>query len=167
MEAQGGKFLTFTLANEVYGIPIKKVKEIIGIMEITNIPKTNECVKGVINLRGKIIPIIDLRLKFGMEEKPYTERTCIIVIEIFLSGIQKLIGVVVDAVAEVLNIQSGEIEPSLEYETQIGDNFLTGIGKVKEKIVLILEIEKILNVAEIISIKKEQAALGEPLNNIV
>ncbi len=105
MELHSGKFLTFVLGNETYGIPIKKVKEIIGMMEITHIPKTQGYIKGVINLRGKIIPLMDLRLKFGMEEIPYTDRTCIIVIEIDKGENRRLAGLVVDTVAEVLNIQ--------------------------------------------------------------
>ena len=158
MEAHGGKYLTFTLDKEVYGIPIKKVKEIIGMMEITHIPKTQHYIKGVINLRGKIIPLMDLRLKFGMEEKAYNDRTCVIVIEVHLSEFQRLVGVIVDAVAEVTYIQGSEIEPPPQYEAQIEGDFLTGLGKLKDKVILIVDIEKVLSNEEIALLKKDLAA---------
>ncbi|MCK7467721.1 MAG: chemotaxis protein CheW [Desulfosudis oleivorans] len=116
MEAQDGKHLTFSLGNEDYGLPILQVREIIGMMEITHVPKTPEFIKGVINLRGKIIPIMDLRLKFGMKSIDYTERTCIIVVEIKINEIKRLMGVVVDMVSEVVNINQNEIEPPLNTE---------------------------------------------------
>lgn len=155
MEIQGGKHLTFVLNNESYGIPIKKVKEIIGIMDITHIPKTPSYIKGLINLRGKIIPVIDLRLKFGMEEKPYSERTSVIVIEIITHEIQRLVGIIVDTVAEVLLIQDTEIEPTPQYESRIEGEFLPGIAKLKDRVVLIVDIEKILSNEEIASLKKD------------
>ena len=104
-----GKYLTFFLVGEEYGIGILKIKEIIGMMSITTVPQTPEFVKGVINLRGKVIPVIDLRLRFAMEENDYTERTCIIVVEIGTQADTVQIGIVVDAVSEVLNIKSDEI----------------------------------------------------------
>lgn len=155
MEIQGGKFLTFLLGEEVYGLPIKKAREIIGLMEITHIPKTQRYIKGVINLRGKIISIIDLRLKFGMEGKAYNDRTCIIVIEVGAENNLRLVGVIVDAVSEVLNIQKNEIEPAPEYEAQIERDCLIGLGKMKDKVIMLLDIEKILNLEGLFMIKKE------------
>jgi purine-binding chemotaxis protein CheW len=165
MEIHGGKFLTFLLGKEVYGLPIKKAKEIIGMMEITHIPKTQGYIKGVINLRGKIIPIVDLRLRFGMEEKTYTDRTCIIVIEVNATETMRLVGMAVDAVSEVVNIQKSDIEPPPQYDAQIEGDFLSGLGKTKEKVIMILDIEKILNREELSSIKHEitsqkEAAVG-------
>lgn len=154
MEVQEGKYLTFVLGHEEYGIPIQKVKEIIGMMEITNIPKSPGFIKGVINLRGKIIPIMDLRLKFGLEKKEYTERTCIIVVEVIIEKTKRQMGIVVDTVSEVVNVQKGEIEPPPEYGNHSSVEFLTGLGKVKGKVILLLEIEKILNTEEA-SILKE------------
>ena len=110
MADREGKYLTFSLAEEEYGIGILKVKEIIGMMPITTVPRTPIFVKGVINLRGKVIPVVDLRLKFGMEESAYNERTCIIVVETKGKGVSVLIGIVVDAVSEVLNIKGNDIE---------------------------------------------------------
>jgi purine-binding chemotaxis protein CheW len=155
MAIAGHKFLTFLLGREIYGLPIKKAKEIIGMMEITHIPKTQSYIKGVINLRGKIIPIVDLRLRFGMVEKEYSDRTCIIVIEVNANETQRLAGIVVDTVSEVVNIQQGEIEPSPEYDAQIEGNFLTGLGKMKDKVILILDIEKILSREELAHLKPE------------
>jgi purine-binding chemotaxis protein CheW len=154
METQGGRYLTFLLDAETYGIPIKKVKEIIGMMEITHIPKTRNYIKGVINLRGKIIPLMDLRLKFGMMEKPYTERTCIIVIEVNSAEKQRLVGIVVDAVSDVVKIQKGEIEATPEYNAENDGDFLVGIGKLKDKIILILDIDKILSHDEITCLER-------------
>ena len=105
-----GKYLTFSLAGEEYGIGILKVKEIIGMMAVTAIPQTPGYVKGVINLRGKVIPVIDLRLKFALESEPYTERTCIIVVDVRTGNKVMQMGIIVDAVSEVLNIRAGEIE---------------------------------------------------------
>ena len=153
MEIQGGKFLTFTLGNEEYGIPIQKVKEIIGIMDITNIPKTPLFIKGVINLRGKIIPVMDLRLKFGLDEKAYNQRTCIIVVEISITENKRMMGIVVDTVSEVVNIQNSEIEPPPQYSAHDDNEFLTGMGKVKGKVILLLEIEQVLTSEELVLLK--------------
>ena len=154
MEIQGGKFLTFALGNEEYGIPIQKVKEIIGIMDITCIPRTPRFIKGVINLRGKIIPIMDLRLKFGLEEKEYSQRTCIIVVEIIVAEAKRQMGIVVDTVSEVVNIQKGDIEPPPQYGTNLDTKFLTGMGKVKGKVILLLEIEEVLSSEELVLLKE-------------
>ena len=116
MEQLGGKYLTFSLSREEFGIPIQKVKEIIGMMEITAIPRTPPFIRGVINLRGKIIPLMDLRLKLGLPEKAYSERTCIIVVEVAAEekGIRTM-GIVVDMVSEVVNVSEGEIERPPQY----------------------------------------------------
>jgi purine-binding chemotaxis protein CheW len=152
MELQDGKYLTFSLKKEEYGIPILKVKEIIGMMEITDVPKTPNFIKGVINLRGKIIPVMDLRLKFSMEEKEYNERTCTIVVDININQIKSLMGIVVDTVSEVVNISKNEIEPPPQYSGRIEDEFLIGMGKVKGKVVMLLNIEKVINSEELVEL---------------
>lgn len=154
MENSGGKYLTFVLAKEEYGIPILKVREIIKLLEITAIPKTPGYIKGVINLRGKIIPIMDLRLKFGIEEKEYNERTCIVVVEISLNDTRKLMGLIVDTVSEVANLTGDQIEPPPEYGNQNNQGFLTGVGKVKERVILLLDIERILSREESILLRE-------------
>jgi purine-binding chemotaxis protein CheW len=145
MEITGGKFLTFLLGCEEYGIPIQKIREIIGIMDITSVPRSPAFIKGVINLRGKIIPVMDLRLKFELAEKEYTQRTCIIVVELEFAGMTRLMGIVVDSVSEVVNIQKSDIELPPQYGSLVDTAFLTGMGKVKGKVVLLLDIEQVLN----------------------
>jgi purine-binding chemotaxis protein CheW len=140
--AQPGKYLTFLIGKEEYGIPILKAKEIIKMMDITSIPKTPPFMRGVINLRGKIIPIIDLRLKFRLEAKEYTERTCIIVVELLLGQTKRQMGIVVDTVSEVINFPKNDLEPPPQYGTQLETGYLTGMGKIKDKVVLLLDIEK-------------------------
>ncbi|TYQ16669.1 UNVERIFIED_CONTAM: purine-binding chemotaxis protein CheW [Acetivibrio alkalicellulosi] len=159
MEQEGGKFLSFLLEDEEYGISIHKVKEIIGIMDITAIPKTPEFIRGVINLRGKIIPVLDLRLKFGLNEMEYNQRTCIIVVEVYFSGSSRLMGIIVDTVSEVVNIQKGEIEPPPQYDSRVEEGFLTGIGKIKDKVVLLLEIEKVLGSEDLVVLNEKQEAM--------
>lgn len=144
------KLLTFSLGGEGYGVSILKVKEIIGMMEITPVPKTPEFIKGVINLRGKIIPVMDLRVKFGMESEEYDERTCIIVAEVLIKGVQKLLGVVVDTVSEVVTISDDQIEPPPEYGTAIEHNSILGIGKIKDRVVIILDIDEVFICDEIV-----------------
>jgi len=146
------KLLTFSLASEGYGISILKVKEIIGMMDITPVPRTPEFIKGVINLRGKIIPVMDLRIKFGMSEQEYDERTCIIVVEVLMNGVQKLIGVVVDMVSEVVTVSNEQIEPPPEYGTSAGHNAILGIGKIKNKVVIILDIDEVFVCDEVVKI---------------
>ena len=150
------KYLMFFLENEYYGLPILKVNEIIGLMEVTSIPKTPDFIKGVINLRGKIIPVMDLRLKFNMEERPYDEQTCIIIVEIPISGKIQFVGLVVDKVAEVVNINNSDIELPPQYGEEQDLGFLTGIGKVKEKVVMLLDIQLIINCHEVINFVMEK-----------
>ena len=135
-----GKYLTFVLGSEEYGIEIIKVREIIGIMDITTVPQTPDYMKGVINLRGKVIPIIDLRLKFSMQEEEHTQETCVIVVEVNNTQI----GIVVDSVSEVQDINGSEIEEPPDLGQGIDTNFIIGMGKVKEKIIILLDIEKVL-----------------------
>ena len=129
------------LGDEEYGIDITKVKEIIGVMSVTHIPRTPPYVKGVINLRGKVIPVVDLRLKFGMPEIPHTRETVFIVVEV--SG--ALVGIVVDTVREVLNIHGEEIEPAPQFGARLNTEFILGMGKVQGKVKILLDIEKALS----------------------
>ncbi len=145
MKAAEGKYLTFNLKNENYGIPLGIVKEIIAILPITEVPKTPDYIKGVINLRGKIIPIMDLRIRFGLEEKEYNERTCVIVVELKNGEIKRHTGIAVDAVAEVLEIKEAEIEEAGYSEDSEEGEFIIGMGKIKEKVVMLLDVEKILS----------------------
>ena len=140
-EVTEGKFLTFILGSEVYGIEILKVREIIKLMDITAVPRTPDYLKGVINLRGKVIPIVDLRSKFSMPEIEHTQETCIIVAEVN----QTSIGIIVDSVSEVSNINSEEIEEAPHLGQDIDTDFILGLGKTKERIVILLDIALVLS----------------------
>ena len=155
-EKREGKHLIFQLEERGYGIPILTVNEIIGIMDITPIPRAPGFIKGIINLRGKIIPVMDLRLKFGMLEKAYDEQTCIIIVNVVFENFVKQIGVVVDIVSEVVDIPASEIEPPPKYGTQREEDFLNGIGKVKDKVVMLLDIEKVIYSEEIVKLLSEK-----------
>ncbi len=143
-----GKYLTFSLAEEEYGIGILNVKEIIGLMPITSIPKAPDYVKGVINLRGKVIPVVDLRRKFVMEEKGYTERTCIIVVEIAGPSGPVLVGLVVDSVSEVLNIKAAELEDTPNFGANLDTGYILGLAKANGGIKILLDIEEVVDFQE-------------------
>lgn len=144
------KLLSFGLGKEEYGLDILAVREIIGLIDITPLPRTPEYVKGVINLRGKIIPVIELRTRFGMPSVSYTEETCIIVVDVPTEGDSesRLMGVVVDTVREVLDIPTSAIEPPPEFGCSIPMDYITGIGKVKEKVVVMLDTTKVMSPAD-------------------
>lgn len=145
---RAGKFLTFTLADEEYGIGILKVKEIIGMMEVTDVPRTPVFVKGVINLRGSVIPVIDLRLKFGLDEVQATERTCIIVVEISSGDSVIQTGIVVDSVSEVLNIRAEDIENAPSFGAAVDTEYILGMAKMDGQVKILLEIDKVLSQSE-------------------
>ncbi|MBN1468216.1 MAG: purine-binding chemotaxis protein CheW [Fusobacteriaceae bacterium] len=149
MKEIDGKYLTFLLEKEIYGISIKSVKEINAMMNITPVPNMPDYMKGVINLRGKIITVMDLRLRLGMEEKEYSERTCIIIVEVEGQKGKKKIGIVVDSVSEVSDIKSSELEDFEDDYSKVGDLFVEGIAKTKSKIIILLDITKIVNNIEI------------------
>ena len=154
MADREGKYLTFSLAEEEYGIGILKIKEIIGMMSITTVPQTPEFVKGVINLRGKVIPVVDLRLRFGMESMDYTERTCIIVVEIEGESGVVLIGIVVDAVSEVLNIKGEDVEETPTFGTKLNTDYILGMAKMEGGVKILLDIDRVLSNEEIAVLEK-------------
>jgi purine-binding chemotaxis protein CheW len=145
----GGKHLTFKLENEEYGIEILKIKEIIGIMPITTVPQTPDYVKGVINLRGKIIPVVDLRMMFGMATLDYSDRTCIVVVEIQRLAETVFVGLVVDEVSEVVNLNREDIEDSPEFSVDLDTNYILGLAKTEGGVKILLDIEGTLNTEEI------------------
>lgn len=145
--ALGGKYLTFLLAGEEYGLEILKVREIICIMDITSVPQTPDFVRGVINLRGKVIPVIELRSQFGLPAIEYTQETCIIVVDV---GVP--MGIIVDAVQEVHDIPSGEIEPPPKLGASVDTTFILGMGKVEGAVKILLDIESVLNSEELVQL---------------
>ncbi len=144
-----GKYLTFSLDKEEYGIGILKVKEIIGMTPITMIPRMPPYIKGVINLRGKVIPVIDLRLKLSMNEAEYSERTCIIVVEISGASGQVLIGVIVDSVSEVLNVKEADIEDTPAFGARLNTEYILGMAKTGGRVKILLDIDRILSKQEV------------------
>ncbi len=134
--------MTFSLGEEEYGIPISKVKEIIEILDITPIPQTANFVKGVINLRGKILPVIDLRQRFLMEPKEYDKSTCILVVETEHATGQRMLGIVVDAVSEVVTLDEEHIGPAPAYN-EVQNKYVANIGKIKDKVIILLDIKDI------------------------
>ncbi len=149
-----GKYLTFSMADEEYGIGILKIKEIIGMMPITTVPQTPEFVKGVINLRGKVIPVVDLRLRFGMESIDYTDRTCIIVVEIEANTGTVQIGIVVDAVSEVLTIKGEDIEETPTFGAKLNTDYILGMAKMEGGVKILLDIDRVLSAEDISLLEK-------------
>jgi len=140
-----GKYLTFALGPEEYGLEILKVREIIGYMDITAVPQTPPHVKGVINLRGQVIPVIDLRTKFGMETANVTEQTCIIVVETSRDHRNFSTGIVVDRVQEVLDIAGENIEEAPQFGSSVNTDFILGMGKIGESVKILLDIDEVLS----------------------
>jgi purine-binding chemotaxis protein CheW len=149
----GVRFLSFVVCGEEYCIDILLIREIMGMTEITYIPQTPDFIKGVINLRGKIIPIIDLRLKFDLPFKEYTARTCIIVVELIFDGEQTLMGIVVDSIQEVISIPEEKISKVPYINAKIKSEYITGIAETGDTIKILLDINKVLTEEEFVLLK--------------
>lgn len=147
-QARAGKYLTFRLARETYGVEVLKVREIIRLMEITSVPQMPPYIKGVINLRGKIVPVVDLRLKFGMPQGEATDHTCIVVLQVTQSsGVKANIGVIVDGVEEVVQINAADIEDVPDFGSQLNADYLLGMAKIKGRVKTLLDIDRMLAAA--------------------
>ncbi|MCG8338899.1 MAG: chemotaxis protein CheW [Proteobacteria bacterium] len=147
--AETNQYLTFQLSEEIFALDIAKVREVLEYTKVTKVPQTPEMMIGVINLRGSVVPVIDLRLKFGMGMSERTVNTCIIIIEVSIDGEINLIGALVDSVKEVMDMDSDHIEPPPKIGTQLNTEFIKGMGKQNEQFVIILDIEKIFSVDEL------------------
>ena len=143
-----GKYLVFHLGEEEYGIQVQKVREIMGVQDITQVPQTPPHVKGVINLRGKVIPVVDLRLKFTMPAKGYTHRTCIIVVQVSGDRGTMPMGIVVDGVAEVLQVAASDVEDTPDFGKEVDVPYVMGLAKVKGKVKILLDIDLVLTTRE-------------------
>ncbi len=152
--AQTGKHLTFCLGAEEYGLDILKVQEIIGIMPITRVPRTPAFVRGVINLRGRVIPVVDLRVKFGVSSPEDTERTCIVVVQVSGIASSAVMGVVVDEVSEVVDIASDAVEETPKFGADLDTDFVLGIAKVADKVVMLLDIDRVLSSTEVQAVER-------------
>lgn len=147
-----GKYLTFRLADEEYGLEIMKVQEIIGIIPVTKVPRVPEYVRGVMNLRGRIFPTIELRAKFGLERVEDTDKTCIIVVELTTSKGKVNMGVIVDEVAEVMDFTTDNIDAAPEFGTAMNTDFILGVGIVKGSVKILLDVDKVLSVEEVATV---------------
>jgi purine-binding chemotaxis protein CheW len=144
--ALSGKYMTFKVATEEYGVAILKVRELIGLMDITHVPQTPDWVRGVINLRGKVIPVADLRLKLGMPQTEPTDQTVIIVVQLVSAVGTAIMGVLVDEVLEVLDIRPHQIEPPPSFGSSAADSsFILGVGKAEKRVIFLLDIDAILH----------------------
>lgn len=150
IDGRTGKYLTFLLGREEFAIQVLKVREIMGIQDITAVPQTPAYVKGVINLRGKVIPVVDLRLKFCLPEVEFTQRTCIIVVQVQSGGVSLQTGIIVDEVSEVLNLAAGDIEDTPDFGAgAAAATYLLGMAKVKGKVKILLDIDRVLSGQEL------------------
>jgi purine-binding chemotaxis protein CheW len=150
---RAGKYLVFQLASEEFGIRVLKVREIMGMQDITAVPQTPSYVKGVINLRGKVIPVVDLRLKFSLPPAEYTQRTCIIVVQVQGEAGPMLMGIVVDGVAEVANLAAADIEDTPAFTASGEKSYLLGMAKVKGRVKILLDIDEALGSQEVHSLE--------------
>lgn len=145
----GGKYLTFALGHEAYAVDVRKVQEIIRLTSITGVPQMPEFIRGVINLRGKIIPVIDLRIRFGLSTADITDHTCIVVVQIHTgAGGRRETGLIVDSVEEVLNLTAQEIEPTPDFGAQVDTRYLLGMAKVRDVVKMLLDIDRVLGADE-------------------
>jgi purine-binding chemotaxis protein CheW len=149
---RAGKYLTFALGKEEYGLEILKVREIIGYMDITAVPRTPEYVKGVINLRGQVISVIDLRAKFGMDPAARNDQTCIIVVDIQQNGRRLNTGIVVDRVSEVLSVGADKIEESPAFDSSVQVDFILGMAKIGDGVKILLDIDKVLSASDVVAL---------------
>jgi purine-binding chemotaxis protein CheW len=148
-DVRAGKYLVFYLGEEEFGIPVQKVREIMGVQQITQVPQTPPEVKGVINLRGKVIPVVDLRLKFNMPAKEYTHRTCIIVVQVAGTRGAMLMGIVVDGVAEVLQIAGADVEDTPTFGKEVEVSYVMGLAKIKGKVKILIDIDQVMTAPEL------------------
>ncbi len=147
------QYLTFKLAEEIFAFDVAKVREILELTNITKVPQTPEFMRGVINLRGSVVPVIDLKLNFSMQRTEQTINTCIIVVEVNLSGEAIVLGVLADSVQEVVEMEPNLIEPAPKLGTKLNTEFIKGMGKVGENFVMILDIDKVFSAEELTEIK--------------
>ena len=143
------QYLTFKLEGEIFALDISKVREVLDFTAITKVPRTPEFMRGVINLRGNVVPVVDMRLKFGMTKTENTVNTCIIIVEIHLDGETTVLGALADAVQEVIELGSGQIEPAPKIGTKLKTDFIRGMGKSDDAFIIILDIDRVFSVDEL------------------
>jgi purine-binding chemotaxis protein CheW len=150
------QYLTFLLGEEVFALDVSHVREILEFTTVTKVPKTPDFMRGVINLRGNVVPVLDMRLKFGLTKTEKTVNTCIIVVEVFCEGEAAVIGALVDAVQEVFELEPGEIEPAPKIGTHLNTEFIRGMGKKNDRFIIILDIDKVFSSEELAEVRGTQ-----------
>lgn len=161
-QAGEGQYLTFKLGDEVYALEITKVREVLDYTKITKVPKTPDFMKGVINLRGGVVPVVDLRLKFGMPAIQQTVDTCIIIVEVTVDDDQSLLGALADQVHEVIELDPSQIEPPPKIGTRLDTDFIKGMGKHDDEFIIILNIEKVFSVEELTAVSRASVSAPSP-----
>ena len=152
------QYLTFLLCGEEYAISILRVKEIIGYDTVTTVPKTPKWVRGVINLRGNVVPVVDLALRFGLAERKVTKTTCIIIVERELENQNTMMGVIADAVSQVMDIAAADVQPVPAFGTHIKVDYLQGMAQLGKKFALLLDVDKVLSTGELLDLRETSAA---------
>ena len=147
------QYLTFTLDDEVFGLAISKVREVLDFETVTRVPQTPEYMRGVINLRGSVVPVMDMRLKFGMSKTVKTVNTCIIIAEIVMEGETTVLGALADSVKEVLDLEPDQIEPAPRIGSKLRTEFIRGMGKHNDEFIIILDIDKVFSAEEISAVQ--------------
>ena len=157
------QYLTFKLEKEIFALDISKVREVLDFTAITKVPRTPEFMRGVINLRGNVVPVVDMRLKFGMTKTENTVNTCIIIVEINLDGETTVLGALADAVQEVIELGAGQIEPAPKIGTKLKTDFIEGMGKRDEGFIIILDIDRVFSADELAIVQDAGEGIGEKL----
>ena len=150
------QYLTFRLDGEVFGLEIGQVREVLDVTTLTRVPKTPEFMRGVINLRGSVVPVVDLRLKFGLPKAATTVNSCIIIVEISLDGETTVLGALADSVQEVLELDPGQIEPPPKIGTRLKTEFIKGMGKQEERFIILLDVDRVFSEEELATIVDEE-----------
>lgn len=151
------QYLTFRLEDEVFALDISQVREVLDFTAITKVPRTPEFMRGVINLRGSVVPVVDMRLKFGMTRTEQTVNTCIIIAEINIEGERLVLGALADSVQEVIELGAGQIEPAPRIGTRLNTEFIKGMGKRDDEFIIILDIDRIFSMDELASVAVAEA----------
>jgi purine-binding chemotaxis protein CheW len=159
------QYLTFKLSEEVFGVDVAQVREILDYIKITKVPQTPDFMCGVINLRGSVVPVVDMRLKFGMEKTETTVNTCIVVVEVNLDGENTILGALVDSVQEVFELGPSEIEPAPRIGTKLKTDFIKGMGKRDDRFIILLDIDKVFSSEELSIVQQSQNLVEEEIDN--
>jgi purine-binding chemotaxis protein CheW len=161
-----GQYLSFLICGDEYGVGVLRVKEILEYESVTRVPRTTTCIRGVMNLRGSVVPVVDLAAKMGLPPSPITNRTCIVVLEVQTGGEQLVLGVVADSVSQVVELRAEDLERPPSFGTRLAVEYLTGIGKAGGKFVLLLDVDRVLSPGELLAASAATAADAAPREGV-